>query len=73
MTKNGTYSTHIEPTLIICREKIPVIKCEESFEYLGKTYNFDMNFKEVRKEFEDKVTNYLSKTDKVPLHPDTRS
>ena len=43
MTKNGTYSTQTEATLIICREKIPVIKCGESFEYLGKTYNFDMN------------------------------
>ena len=69
MTKNGTYSTQIEPTLIICREKIPVIKCGESFEYLGKTYNLDMNCKEVRKELEDKVMNYLSKTDKLPLHP----
>ena len=56
-------------TLIICREKIPVIKCGESFEYLGKTYNFDTNCKEVRKELEDKVTNYLSETDKLPLHP----
>ena len=68
MTKSGTYSTEIEPTLIICREKIPAIKCGESFEYLGKTYNFDMNCKEVQKELEDKVTNYLSKTDKLPLH-----
>ena len=49
MTKNGTYSTQVEPTLIICREKIPVIKCGESFEYLRKTYNFDMNCKEVQK------------------------
>ena len=69
MTKSGTYSTQIEPTLIICREKIPEIKCGESFEYLGKTNNFDMNCKEVRKELEDKVTNYFSKTDKLPLHP----
>ena len=58
-----------EPTLIICREKIPVIKCRESFEYLGKTYNFDITCKEVRNKLEDKVTNYLSKTDKLPLHP----
>ena len=47
--ESGTYSIQIEPTLIICREKILVIKCEESFEHLGKTYNFDMNCKKVRK------------------------
>ena len=32
-------------------------------------YNFDMNCKEVWKALEDKVTNYLSKTDQLPLHP----
>ena len=37
MTKSGTYSTQIEPTLIICREKIPVFKWGESFDYLRKT------------------------------------
>ena len=68
MTKSGTYFTQIETTLVICRE-IPVIKCRESFEYLGKTYNLDMNCKKVQKELEDKVTNYLSKTEKLPLHP----
>ena len=66
MTKCGTYSTQIQPILIICREKIPVIKCGESFKYLGKTYNFDMNYKEELKELEDNVTNYLAKTDKLP-------
>ena len=30
MTKSGTYSTQTEPTLIICREKIPVIEFGES-------------------------------------------
>ena len=73
MTKSGTYSTQNEPGFIIRREKIPVIKCGESFRYLRKTYNFDMNCKEVWKELEDKVTNYLSKLTSYHCILDTRS
>ena len=62
-------SIQFEPNLVICREKIPAVESNKSFEYLGKQFNFEMRINEVQEELEKRVISYLTVIDKLPLHP----
>ena len=57
------------PNLVICREKIPAVESNMTFEYLGKKFNFEMEISKVQKEREKGVISYLTVIDKLPLHP----
>ena len=69
ITKNVSQSVQFEPNLVICREKIPAVESNKSFEYLGKKFNFEMKINEVQEELEKRVISYLTVIDKLPLHP----
>ena len=69
ITKNVCQSVQFEPNLVICREKIPAVESNKSFEYLGKTFNFEMKINKVQEELEKRVISYLTVIDKLPLHP----
>ena len=62
-------SIQFEPNLVICREKVPAVESNMSFEYLGKKFNFEMIISEVQEELEKRVISYLTVIDKLPLHP----
>ena len=69
ITENVSQSVQFEPNLVICREKIPSVESNMSFEYLGKKFNFEMKINEVQEELEKRVISYLTVIDKLPLHP----
>ena len=69
ITKNVAQSVQFEPNLVICREKIPAVESNMSFENLGKKFNFEMKINEVREELEKRVISYLTVIDRLPLHP----
>ena len=41
----------------------------ESFTYLGKDFNFGMDYTAIKLSLKDKVLNYFLKIDLLPLHP----
>ena len=68
ITKNVSQSVQFEPNLVICREKIPAVESNMSFEYLVKKFNFEMKINKVQQELEKRVISYLTVIDKLPLH-----
>ena len=72
ITKKVSQSVQFEPNLVICREKIPAVESNKSFEYLGKQFNFEMRSNEVQEELEKRVISYLTVIDKLPLHPKSK-
>ena len=44
--KTSTKSIQFDPYLVVSNHQIAPIKTEESFIYLGKTFNFDINLQE---------------------------
>ena len=61
-------SVQFEPNLVICREKIPEVESNKSFEQS----NFEMRINEVQEELEKRVISYLTVIDKLPLHPKSK-
>ena len=69
ITKNVSQSVQFEPNLVTCREKIPAVESNMSFEYLGKKFKLEMKINEVQEELKKRVISYLTVIDKLPLHP----
>ena len=65
--KRNTVQTH--PKLFVNNEQIPALKSNESFKYLGRYFNFEMDNEEHKKELLDITNKMLNKVDTLPLHP----
>ena len=69
IAKNETLSVQAHPKLFVKNEQIPVLKNNESFKYLGRYFNFEMDNEEHKKELVDITNKILNKVDMLPLHP----
>ena len=69
MAKKETFSVQTHPKLFVKNEPIPALKNNESFKYLGRYFNFEMDNEERKKELLDITNKILNKVDTVPLHP----
>ena len=58
MAKKETLSVQTHPKLFANNEKIPALKNNESFEYLGRYFNFEMDNEEHKKEWLDITKKY---------------
>ena len=69
MTKKETLSVQTHPKLFVNNEQIPALKNNESFTYLGRYFNFEMDNEEHEKELLDITNKILNKVDMFPLYP----
>ena len=67
--KNKTDSCQYLPKAIVNTQRIPVVSLEESFDYLGKSFNYKINTGPVEVSLCDDLKSYLQITDKLNLHP----
>ena len=67
--KKATKSVQFKPKLFINGEVIKTIEFGESFEYLGRWFNFEMNNKKHKEELTEIATQIMNKMDSLPLHP----
>ena len=67
MKKSKTKSVQFKPFITLKKERIPPVKPEESFTYLGKDFNFHINCDGVKTELKSEVLNYILTIDKLPL------
>ena len=68
--KNKTDSCQYHlPKAIVNAQRIPVVPLEESFDYLGKSFNYKMSTGPVEVSLCDGLKSYLQITDKLNLHP----
>ena len=49
------------------KERIPPVKLEESFTFLGKDFNINMNCDEVKTKLKSEILEYTLTIDKLPL------
>ena len=69
MAKKETLSVKTYPKLFVNNEQIPTLKNNESFHYLGRYFNFEIDNEEHKKELLDITNKILNKVDTLPLHP----
>ena len=67
--KIGTKSCQYCPYLSINRERIPPVKINDSFTYLGKDFNFGMDCTKIKDNIIDNIWKYIKIIDVLPLHP----
>ena len=67
--KTTTESVRYDPYLIINNERMPPIKKDNSFVYLGKHFNFKMNSDEVKEKLTEELSAYIESINKLPVHP----
>ena len=67
--KNKMDSCQYLPKVIVNAQRIPAVPLEESFDYLGKSFNYKMNTGPVEVSLCDDLKSYLQITDKLNLHP----
>ena len=65
--KMVTSCEQFQPYLIISHQKVPAVPDGESFKYLGKLFNFGMDNSSVKKELIEKIENYLSAIQMLPV------
>ena len=69
MAKKETLSVKTYPKLFVNNEQIPTLKNNESFHYLGRYFNFEIDNEEHKKELLDITNKILNNVDALPLHP----
>ena len=70
--KKATKSVPFKPKLFINGEAIQPTELGESFEYLGRWFNFKMDNKKHKEELTEIVTHIMNRVDSLPLHPKNR-
>ena len=69
MKKSKTESLQSQPYVTINYERVQPIKNGDSFTYLGKDFNFNMNFNHVKENLMKTIRDYTSRIDTLPIHP----
>ena len=69
MKKSAIGSIQYLPYIIVHRETISPIELNESFIYLGKQFNFELNIEKIKTDIINNMTNYVRNIDKLPLIP----
>ena len=67
--KGNTAAKQTFPKLFVNSEQIPVVKKNESFKYLGRYFNFEMDNCDHKHKLLEIIKNVLNKIDMLPLHP----
>ena len=70
--KLSTSSLHFQPKLLINSELIPHVKQGESFKYLGRYFNFDMDNKDHTELITSSLQTMLKTIDSLNIHPRNR-
>ena len=55
--------------MTLCKERVPTTVIGSSFTYLGKSFSFNMNVQNVREDILNDLEIYITKIDKLPIHP----
>ena len=69
MKKSKTESVQYQPYVTINRERVRQIKNGDSFTYLGKDFNFNMNCHHVKENVMKTIRDYTNRIDTLPIHP----
>ena len=69
MKKNGTRTIQFHPYLRVNNERIPTLKEDEEFVYLGKKFTMNMKTVEVENELSNDLREYAEAIHRTPLHP----
>ena len=67
--KFSTISLQFQPNLLINSKVIPLVKQGESFKYLGRYFNFDMDNKEHKDLVQSNLQTMLKKSNSLNNHP----
>ena len=70
--KFSTSSLQFQPKLLINSELIPPVKQGESFKYLGRYFNFDMDNKDHKELVKSSLQTMLKTIDSLNIHPRNR-
>ena len=73
MKKLSSKSMQYEPYLRLSNQRVPPVTISEGFVYLGKQFNFQMNNEEIKKDIVNNLENYITKIDRLPIHPKLKS
>ena len=65
--KTSTMSVQYQPYLLVDNEVIPPVKTGESFMYLGKQFNYNMDDNAAKSEIVSKINGYLDKINYLPV------
>ena len=69
INKSKTESAQYQPYVTINPERIRPIKNGDSFTYLGKDFNFNMNCDHVKENLMKTIREYTNSIDTLPIHP----
>ena len=67
--KFSSRSLQYEPKLFINSELVPRVKSGESFKYLGRFFNFEMNNEAHKEKLESSLSEMLKRIDALPILP----
>ena len=67
--KFSSRSSQFQPKLFINSELVPVVKPDESFKYLGRYFNFNMDNHEHKSQLESLLSDLLNKIDTLRILP----
>ena len=67
MKNSKTKSIQLQRFITWKKERIPPVKLEESFTFLGKDFNINMNCDEVKTKLKSEILKYILTIDKLPL------
>ena len=67
--KFGTKAVQYKPIIKISGQLVPPIEDSESFMYLSKQFNFEMDCTETKIEIFDEIQYYIKKIDLIPINP----
>ena len=67
MKTSKTKSIQFQPFITLKKERMPPVKLGESFTYVGKDFNFNMNCDEVKTKLKCEVLKFILIIDKLPL------
>ena len=67
--KASTCSTQFQPKLFVNGERVKPVEPGDSFKYLGRYFDYDMDNSEHKRELLQRTTETLNIIDCLPLHP----
>jgi hypothetical protein len=69
MSKVNSASVQIYPKLYANQQMLPIVQQNESFTYLGRYFNYEMDNSDHKHWLVSETERLLKKIDQLPLHP----